>query len=156
MTLFQHCTRWRHVTFFYWCRWRVRSHCVQQLGTTADRHTVSRLTYNMSIDIQYVDQHTHLVCRSRYCMSINIPYVDRHTRIDVSRSTDIMSTDIQYVDRHTCCVYWSTYCMSIDLLYVNRYTVCRSAVVPDCSMKIEMQTNRLKSPLCRYILRFCC
>ena len=25
MTLFQHCTRWRQVTFFYWYRWRVRS-----------------------------------------------------------------------------------------------------------------------------------
>ena len=40
-----------------------------QLGTTTDRHTVSRLTYNMSIDIQYVDQHTHHVT---YSMSISI------------------------------------------------------------------------------------
>ena len=29
VTSFQHCTRWRHVTFFYWRRWRVRSRCVQ-------------------------------------------------------------------------------------------------------------------------------
>ena len=106
-----------------------------QLGTTADRHTVSRLTYNMSIDIQYVNQHTHHVCRSRYCMSINIQYVDRHTCIDVSRSTYSMSIDIHYVDRHTWCVCRSTYCMSIDILYVNRDTVCRLAVVPNCYMR---------------------
>ena len=28
---------------------------ILHLGTTADRHTASRLTYNMSIDIQYVN-----------------------------------------------------------------------------------------------------
>ena len=80
---------------------------INQLGTTADRHTVSRLTYNMLIDIQYVDQHTHYVCRSRYCMSINIQYVDRYTCIDVCRSTYMVCTsiDILYV---------------IEILYVDR------------------------------------
>ena len=48
----------------------------KQLGTTADRHAVSRLTYNMSIDIQYVNRQTHHVCLSTYCMSIDILYVD--------------------------------------------------------------------------------
>ena len=26
---FQHCTRWHHVTFFYWHRWWIRSRCIQ-------------------------------------------------------------------------------------------------------------------------------
>ena len=89
-----------------------------QLGTTADRHIVSRLTYNMSIDIQYVDQHTQHVCRSRYCMSINIQYVNRHYAL-------------MYLDRHI--VSRLTYSMRIDIhgVYVDRHTVCRSAIVPN-------------------------
>ena len=90
-----------HSNHVMWCS---RCHITRfnqhkRLGTTADRHTVSRLTYNMSIDMQYVDQHTHHVCRSRYCMSVNIQYVDRHICIDVSRSTYSMSIEVLYVDR---------------------------------------------------------
>ena len=36
----------------------------------ADRHTVSRLTYSISIDIHGVYVNRDTVCRSRYCMSI--------------------------------------------------------------------------------------
>ena len=84
---------------------------IKQLGTTADRHTVSRLTYYMSINIHtmYVDRDT--VCQSTYSMSIGIHalmYLDRHT---VCQLTNSMSIDILYVDRHIICQ--SRYCMSI-------------------------------------------
>ena len=91
-----------------------------QLGTTADRHTVSRLTYNMSIGIHtmYVDRHT--VCQLTYCMSIEIHqcmYANRHTVcwLTYSNSIDIHGV---YVDRHTVCQ--STYYMSVEILYVDR------------------------------------
>ena len=49
-----------------------------QLGTTADRLTVSRSTYisRLTFSISTDAQH---VCLSRYCMSIEILYVDRQT-----------------------------------------------------------------------------
>ena len=95
-----------------------------QLGTIADQHTVSWMTNNMLIDIQFVDQHTLHVCRSRYCVSIGIHalmymYLDRRT---VCQLTYSMSIDIHavymYVDRHTVCR--STHYMSIEILYVDR------------------------------------
>ena len=57
-----------------------------QLGTTAGRHSISRSTYNMSIDI-YVDRHTHYVVDQNtvcqvICMSTDIHalvFLDRHT-----------------------------------------------------------------------------
>ena len=61
---------------------------IYQLGTTADRNTVSRLTYNMSIDMQYVDQHSHYVCGLTYCMSTDILYASRY--INACLSTDII------------------------------------------------------------------
>ena len=83
-----------------------------QLGTTADRHTASRLTYYMSIDIQYVNQHTHTM------------YVDRDTVCQSAYSMSIGIYALMYLDRHTVCQL--TYSMSIDTLYVDGHIICKS------------------------------
>ena len=76
-----------------------------QLGPTADRHTVSRLTICcltymvcMLIDILYVDR--DIVCPSTYSMSIGI-----HA--------------LMYLDRFTVCRSTYIVCMLIDILSVK-------------------------------------
>ena len=81
----------------------------ERFCTTADRYIVSRSTYNMSIDIQYVDRHTHHVCRLRHCMSIEI-----YMSIDIHA--------VMFLDRHT-------------VLRNSRTLLCRCFVL--CNAKME-------------------
>ena len=72
VTLFQHCTRWHHVTFFCWCSWHFRSECVQWKSKCS--------LYLVSWDVLYIchtnKRHIYATpLRSKYFVRLHYKYL---------------------------------------------------------------------------------